>query len=170
MTPLSVPHPITPEGVDQRLLEPSAAFKREVIKVLGGIILFMLLYLILIAMAIGLSALCAIGGMAIVAIKPMLITIMLGLGLAGLGIMVVFFLIKFLFKRHKDDHSGLIEIRREDQPRLFEFVAAVAKETKTPFPKGSIYLPTSTPQCLMIQPSGACSCLPQRILLSVLDW
>lgn len=139
MTPLSVPHPVTPEGVDQRLLEPSAAFKREVIKVLRGIILFMLLYLILIAMAIGLAALCAIGGMAIVAIKPMLITIMLGLGLAGLGIMVVFFLIKFLFTRRKDDHSGLIEIRREDQPRLFDFVAAVAKETKTPFPK-RIYL------------------------------
>lgn len=135
MSSLSVPYPLTPENVDQRILDPSASFKREAIKMLGGILFFIFVYLVLVAAAFGLAALCAIGGIGLVVLKPTFITLMLGLGLAGLGVMVVFFLVKFLFKKHKVDRSGLIEIKQHEQPRLFQFVASLAEETQTPLPK-----------------------------------
>src|SRR5690606_32387706 len=63
----------------------------------------------------------------------------LGIGLAGLGVMVLFFLFKFLFKRQKIDRSGLIEITEKEHPRLFQFVRQLANETHTSFPQ-RIYL------------------------------
>jgi hypothetical protein len=75
------------------------------------------------------------GGIGLIILKPMLVTIGLGIGLAGLGVMVVVFLVKFIFKRHKADRSGLIEISETDQPRLFEFIRNITKETATVFPK-----------------------------------
>ena len=136
---LSVTYPATPESIDQRILDPSPSFKREALKVLAAILFFIFVYLTLIITALGLATLCAIGGFALVVLKPTFITLMLGIGIAGLGVMVVFFLLKFLFKRHKVDRSGLTEIKEEDHPRLFEFIGALAKETQTPFPK-KIYL------------------------------
>src|SRR5690606_1667330 len=44
-------------------------------------------------------------------------------------------LVKFLFKSNKIDRSGLFEIKKSDQPRLFEFVTRIAEETHTPLPK-----------------------------------
>jgi Zn-dependent protease with chaperone function len=64
---------------------------------------------------------------------------MIGLGMVGLGIMVVYFLLKFLFKKNVVDRSGLIEITQNDQPELFNFIRRITVETKTPFPK-KIYL------------------------------
>lgn len=136
---MPVHYPSTPKNIDQRILEPSANFKREAVKVLGGIFFFIFVYLVLIIAAFALAALCAAGGIGLVVLKPMFLTIMLGLGLAGLGVMVVVFLVKFLFKKHSVDRSGLIELERHEQPRLFEFIATLAKETQTPFPK-KIYL------------------------------
>jgi Zn-dependent protease with chaperone function len=64
---------------------------------------------------------------------------MVGLGLVGLGVMVLFFLLKFIFKRNEVDRTGLIEVSKKEQPRLFEFIKRLAKETRTPLPK-RIYL------------------------------
>lgn len=139
MPTLSVPYPLTPKNVDQRILDPSSNFKREAIKVLGAILFFIFVYLVLIAAAFALAALCAAGGIGLIVFKPAFITLMLGVGLAGLGVMVVVFLLKFLFKKHKVDRSGLIEIRQYEQPQLFQFIDTLAKETQTPFPK-KIYL------------------------------
>jgi Zn-dependent protease with chaperone function len=135
----TAPYPLTPKNVDAHILEPSANFKREAVKVLCAIFFFIFVYLILIAVALGLAALCALGGLGLIILKPMIITIMLGAGLAGLGVMVVFFLLKFLFKSHKVDRSGLIETREHEQPALFQFIRTLANETQTPFPK-KIYL------------------------------
>lgn len=128
-------YPSTPENVDPQVLQPSPQFKREAIKVLGAILFFILSYLLLAAAGVGLAALCVAAGIGLVIAKPAFITLMLGLGLAGLGVMVVAFLFKFLFKRHKVDRSGLIEIKEHDHPQLFSFIRALANETETSFPK-----------------------------------
>lgn len=135
MPTLSFPYPPTPENVDPRVLDPSADFKRDALRVLGGILCFIFTYVLLIALALALAVLCAVAGLGLIAFRPMLLTVMVGLGFAGLGIMVVFFLVKFLFKSHKIDRSGLFEVKKSDQPKLFEFVARIAKETQTPLPK-----------------------------------
>lgn len=132
-------YPLTPENVDPQILQPSPEFKQEAIKVLGAIFFFVVVYIVLVIAALGLALLCAAGGIGLIVLKPMIITLMLGVGLAGLGIMVVIFLFKFLFKRHKVDRSGLIEIKEQEHPRLFEFIRTLAKETQTSFPK-KIYL------------------------------
>lgn len=128
-------YPPAPSQVDKSVVEPSSSFKREVFKVLLAIFFFIIVYIALVALAIGLAALCAIGGIALIALKPMFITLMLGVGMAGLGVLVVFFLFKFLFTKSKVDRSGLTEVTNEDQPALFAFVKRLTEETKTPFPK-----------------------------------
>lgn len=132
-------YPATPQNVAPQILQPSPQFKREAWKVVVAIIFFIITYLVLIVAALALAAACAVGGIGLVVLKPMFFTIMIGIGLAGLGVMVVVFLIKFLFKRHKVDRSGLIEIKEKDHPKLFEFIRTLANETQTPFPK-RIYL------------------------------
>ena len=128
-------YPPAPAHVDKSVTEPSASFKKEVFRVLLAIFFFIFVYILMVVLAIGLAALCALGGIALIALKPMFITLMLGIGMAGLGVLVVVFLFKFLFAKTKIDRSGLTEITKEDQPALFAFVKQLTTETKTPFPK-----------------------------------
>ncbi len=135
------PYPITPPNVDEKVTQPSPQFKREVMKVLMSIVLFIVVYFLLMAAAFGLAALTGYGGIMLVVSYPRIITLMLGLGLVGMGVMVLFFLIKFLFKQVKADRSHLIEINRKDQPELFSFIEKLTQEIDAPFPK-RIYLST----------------------------
>lgn len=128
-------YPFSPGNVDQKILQPSPQFRREVVKVLAAILFFVLTYLLLVAAAVGFAVLCAMGGLSLVVFKPMFLTLMLGLGLAVLGLMVLIFMVKFLFKRHTIQLSGLTEITETEHPRLFEFVRTLAKETQTTFPR-----------------------------------
>lgn len=128
-------YPATPSQVDLKVTEPSSDFKKEALKVMGSILLFMLVYVLLIALAIGLAILAGYGGIALILLRPSLITLVLGLGLAGLGIMVLFFLVKFLFTQNKVDRSHLIEVSRQQQPDLFAFIERLTKDIGAPFPK-----------------------------------
>lgn len=132
-------YPPKPLNVSDKVTEPSAAFKKEVSKVLFSIGLFILVYFLLMGGAIGLALLTGFGGLMLIAAYPSVITIMLGLGLIGLGIMVLFFLIKFLFNKVSADRSNLTEIKKNDQPELFEFIQKLTDEVGAPFPK-RIYL------------------------------
>ncbi|MBI3219112.1 MAG: M48 family metalloprotease [Bacteroidetes bacterium] len=132
-------YPPKPLNVSEKVTEPSAAFKKEVSKVLLSIGLFIMVYFLLMGGAIGLALLTGFGGLMLIAAYPSVITIMLGLGLIGLGIMVLIFLIKFLFKKVSADRSNLTEIKKKDQPELFEFIQKLTDEVGAPFPK-RIYL------------------------------
>ena len=135
MSAVPITYPITPEGIDDTILQPSSAFKQEVSKVLFAIIFFMIVYLVLMVAAIGLAFLCGAGGILLVANVPKFFTLMIGLGLVGLGVMVIFFLLKFLFKSNKVDRSHLIELNEYDQPELFAFIKTLTAETQSQFPK-----------------------------------
>ncbi len=139
MSPQSLSYPTTPRNVNPRILEPSPEFRKEALKAVGAIVFFVFMYIVLVVAGVALAALCAAGGIALILLKPMFLTLMLGIGLAGLGVMVLFFLFKFLFKRQKIDRSGLIEITEKEHPRLFQFVRQLALETHTSFPR-KIYL------------------------------
>lgn len=120
-------------------VQVSKNFKKMTIKSIFAIVLFVITYLLLLLSAIVITILCIAGGIALIALKPMVITIGLGVGLASLGVFVLIFLFKFLFKKHKIDRSHLIEINKTDEPQLFDFISKIVDEVQTDFPK-KVYL------------------------------
>lgn len=120
-------------------IQISSNFKKMTGKAVFAIILFILVYLLLLSLAVGITVLCVIGGFALIAAKPSIITLGLGIGLASLGFFIIMFLFKFLFKQHKIDRSQLIEISEHEEPRLFSIIREIVDEVQTDFPK-RIYL------------------------------
>lgn len=133
------PYPASPQNVDNSITEPSRAFKKEVAAVLGSIGIFIGTYVLLVAVAIALVGLCAFAGFWIITTIKNLWVVLFGVGLIGLGLMVLFFLFKFVFKTIRVDRSRMVEVTKKDQPALFDFIAKLAKETQTPLPK-KVYL------------------------------
>lgn len=122
-----------------REIKVSSQFKAQTFKAIMAISLFVLTYLLMLVLAIGLTILCVYGGLKLMLFRIMFATIVLGLGLASLGVLVLFFLLKFIFKSHKVDRSHLIEISKHEEPKFFELVEEIVREVDTSFPK-KIYL------------------------------
>ena len=117
----------------------SSSFKKKTTKAIAAIFLFVVVYLLLVTLAIALMAACLMGGLFLIKEHPSLITLVLGGGMAIFGIMIVYFLIKFLFQTHKVDRSNLTPITRAQEPELFSFIDGIVKEVGTPFPS-KIYI------------------------------
>lgn len=120
-------------------IEPSDAFKSQATKAVLAIALFIIVYILLLVFAVFLTGLCVFLGFTIITTRPSLITLLLGIGIASMGFLVLFFLIKFLFKSHKVDRSHLVEIKKQDEPALFARINEIVKTVDTDFPK-KIYL------------------------------
>lgn len=121
------------------LIQVSKEFKKKSSSAILSIILFIIVYILLFLSAIALTLGCVAAGIFLIAAKPMFSTLMIGAGLAGFGIMISYFLIKFLFKKHINDRSSLTEIKRTDEPQLFAMIDEIVKEAGTDFPK-KVYL------------------------------
>lgn len=119
--------------------EVSQNFKKKAGQAIFALVLFIILYLVLVFLATVLTILCMAGGLGIIAAKPMALTFLLGIGLASLGVFILVFLFKFIFKQHKIDRSHLVEIFEEDEPEIFKFIEEIVDEVGTDFPK-KIYL------------------------------
>lgn len=120
-------------------VQVSSDFKQKTTSAIIAIILFIIVYILLFLSAIALTIGCIVAGLWIISIKPMFFTVMIGIGLASLGILISYFLIKFLFKKHITDRSDLTEITRNDEPQLFQMIDEIVKEAGTDFPK-KVYL------------------------------
>lgn len=119
----------------------SAEFKTHATKAILAITFFVVTYCIILLLALALAGLCILAGGLIIAAKVMFITLMLGIGLASLGVLVLIFLLKFIFKSHQSDRSHLVEISQADEPALFQMIDEIVREVKTSFPK-KVYLST----------------------------
>jgi Zn-dependent protease with chaperone function len=119
----------------------SSEFKSQTVRAITAIIIFFIVYILIFTLALGLTALCVYGGIMLVAAAPRLITLALGIGLASLGFLVLFFLLKFIFKNNKMDRSHLFEISQKSEPILFKMINQIVEEVGTSFPK-KIYLST----------------------------
>ncbi|GAB3231074.1 M48 family metalloprotease [Algoriphagus aestuariicola] len=117
----------------------SPEFRTQTVKAVTAIGLFVFTYFVLFLLALGLTALCIMGGILLISIKVAIITIGLGLGLASLGVLILIFLVKFLFKSHKTDRSHLLEITQADEPLLFAMIEDIVAKAGTSFPK-KVYL------------------------------
>ena len=125
----------------KKQIQISSEFKAQTTKAVLSIVFFILTYILMLVLAVSLTALCVYGGIMLIAFRPMFITIALGIGLASLGILVLIFLLKFIFKSHKVDRSHLVEISKTDEPELFSIISDIVRQVGTTFPK-KVYLST----------------------------
>lgn len=132
-------YPLPPADVSPDIIRPSAAFRKEVIRVTVTIILFVLYYLLLFLACAGVAAILGFSGIWLAISVHNVYAILLGIGLIGIGVLTLFFMIKFLFATKKEDVSGQTEITEQEYPELFAFIRRISQETGTDFPK-HIYL------------------------------
>ena len=120
-------------------IQVSEDFKKKSKSAILAISIFVLVYILMFLFTIILAVACIGGGILLIITKPMFLTLMLGVGAAGTGVCVFFFIIKFLFKKHINDRSYLTEITRTQEPELFKMIDEIVKEAETDFPK-KVYL------------------------------
>lgn len=117
----------------------SPEFKAQVVKTVAAIILFIIVYLVILAGTLLLTFFCVVGGLGIIFAAPGILTIIIGLGLAGMGAIILIYVLKFIFKSHKIDRSHLVEIKEKDEPALFRMIGEIVEEVGTNFPR-KVYL------------------------------
>lgn len=123
----------------QNDIQISQQFKTSAVKTIFSIILFVFIYIVLVAFAITLTIVCGYIGFKIITLKPNFLTLVLGAGLAIMGVLVLIFLFTFIFKKQKRDLSHLMEISPEEEPKLFELINKITEEVHTSYPK-KVYL------------------------------
>lgn len=150
----------------KEILAVSPQFKKEATKAIAAIIGFIIVYLLLFALSLGLVALSFYGGIAIMTVRISIYTILIGLGLMAFGVMIFVFLVKFLFAASKEDESDSIEIKYNDQPKLFDTIYQLAQETGTPRPK-KIFLSADVNACVFYNSSFWSMFLPIKKNLKI---
>lgn len=159
-------YPAGPVSYDSKKLLPSTDFKKQVGKVITSIIFFFIVYLVLMLAAIALAIGCFYLGISIIIAAPKFLTLILGLGLMAVGVSVLFFLIKFVFAVTKDENSGRVEIKEDEQPELFAFIRRLSTETNTPFPK-KIFVSPDVNACVFYNSSFWSMFLPVKKNLEI---
>ncbi len=117
----------------------SPEFRTQTIKAITSIVFFIISYIVILAIAVGLTALCVYIGLIMITGHPSFITLVLGIGIASMGFLILFFVLKFMFSSHKADRSHWHEISASDEPELFRLIEEIVKEVGTTFPK-RVYL------------------------------
>jgi len=159
-------YPASPAETASGKLSVSPAFRQQVSKVMGSILLFIAVYLLLVLAAIGLAIACFYLGIWIIFAMPRFITLLIGVGLMGVGISVIVFLVKFIFAVSKDENPGRVEVTEQEQPQLFAFIRRLTTETNTPFPK-KIYVSPDVNACVFYNSSFWSMFLPVRKNLEI---
>lgn len=113
----------------------SPEFKKKATRAVAAIVFFVVIYIMLVALAVGLAVLCGYLAVAIVTTLKGFAGLLLALGVFGVGLLTVYFLIKFMFTAKKTDLSGFTEITREEEPKLFALIDDVVNQAGTDFPK-----------------------------------
>ncbi|MBC9930451.1 M48 family metallopeptidase [Chitinophaga qingshengii] len=158
-------YPVGPERVFEEKLRPTPAFRRQAVKAIAAILLFLFTYVILLAAAVLLVVACGYAGIFLISLFNTL-TIILGGALIFLGIAVLYFLIKFAFAQTDSDKPGRKEITEAEQPELFAFIRQLTQDTGTPFPK-KIFLSPDVNACVFYHSSFWSMFLPVRKNLEI---
>ena len=117
----------------------SPSFKKQTTNAIKGIVFFIIFYFALILLGIALTAGCLYAGFQIIALKITFITLILGVGVASIGVLILIFLVKFLFTSNNTDLSAYTEITRQQEPKLFAMIDDIVAQVGTDFPK-KVYL------------------------------
>jgi Zn-dependent protease with chaperone function len=125
-------------------MQTSAFFKKQMLKMVIGVMLFFLSWFLLLSLSVMLALAFIAGGIWLVVYLPdytRIVTIAIGLAMLVFGIMVIIFLVKFLFHTQNPVNPYRMQIFAEDHPQLFTFIQQLAAETKTRLPKKVFLIP-----------------------------
>lgn len=127
-------YPPAPVLSDEKVLLPSASFRKQTTRVIGAILLFFCVYLLLLgaALAIGVGSMAA--GIYILTLGINGLIVLVSGGLVAMGLAVIVFVVKFIFAGKKTDNDHIV-ITEAEQPELFAFIRRLTEETNTRFPK-----------------------------------
>jgi len=128
-------YPAGPINPDPDIIKPTSEFIKQVYRSVGAILLFIVTYILLLIVVLGLAAGACVLGVALIKTVSSGMVIIFGAGIIAAGLMLVYFVIKFMFKRSKMSYQGMVQISHDEQPELFEFINRVAKDTGAPKPK-----------------------------------
>jgi len=148
------------------ILSISPQFRKQASKSITAVMGFIIVYLVMVALSIGLVILSFYAGYSVMSARISLYTLIFGLGIISFGIMVFVFLVKFLFASAKQDASDSIEIKYHDQPKLFDAIYSLAKETGAAKPK-RIFLSADVNACVFYNSSFLSLFFPVRKNLKI---
>lgn len=117
----------------------SENYKKKTALAVLSILLFIVVYVLLMLLALGFTVVSVVVGGGLIYINPSLFTIVVGAGVIGMGLMIFFFIIKFMFQSQQNDLSNLVVLKEEDAPDLYALIRDIVRETGTHFPK-KIYI------------------------------
>lgn len=117
----------------------STAYRSKLISAIASISIFFFVYFLLILISLGLIFLLGYGAVKIIALHANYLTVVLALGLFSIGLIVFYFLIKFIFIKNNDSTRHLIEIDRKTQPQLFAIIDEIVTEAAVKMP-GKVFL------------------------------
>ncbi|MDI9880017.1 M48 family metallopeptidase [Flectobacillus longus] len=121
---------------------PSKTFKDAAIAATISIIVFIGIYILLLILALGLTAILGVAGLSCMILMVSRIHIwgaFIGIGLMSIGVVVLIFLIKFIFIRNTTNLDRYTEITKNEQPQLFALLDEIVQKVGTSFPK-KVYL------------------------------
>ncbi|MCE7055887.1 M48 family metalloprotease [Algoriphagus sp. AGSA1] len=121
------------------LVKPSAQFRKNTTSAVLSIFLFILVYFLMVIAAFGILGLCVLGAVGLISFYFNFPLLMLSFGIVSLGVLIVLFLFKFLFKSFKSDRSHLVELDLDSQPKLKTLLEDIVMQVGTQFPK-RVYL------------------------------
>lgn len=116
-------------------IEVSSNFKAQAKKAIWAIILFFVSFLLLIIAGLAIAALLIYLAIQIVKHTPNFTTLILALGIASSGVILVVFLFKFIFQKSISSTEGMREITKAQHPKLFQVIEDLANQVATDVPK-----------------------------------
>lgn len=134
-------YPASPGIKDPAVFQPTAAFRLQIVKVIGFILLFFLLYVLVLLTAVALGAAFVTAGIALTGYYPGIFTFIAGPVLIILGGLILFLLVRFLFYRRPPVNPYRAPIDADDHPRLFDFISKLVQETRIRFPEKVFVVP-----------------------------
>ncbi len=144
----------------------SANFRKKASDTIQSIIVFIIVYILLVLFAIGLTIACGWAAFQLLLIKTALFTLLLGAGITLMGILVLVFMVKFIFHKSKTDVSGLVELSAGEAPELIALIEEVAREVGTQKPK-KVYLSAAVNASVFYDSSFWSMFLPVRKNLTI---
>jgi Zn-dependent protease with chaperone function len=117
----------------------SSTYRAKLTSSIVSISVFFIVYFTLILISLLLIFLLGFGAVKIIMLHVNYFTVLAALGLFSIGLVVFYFLIKFIFIKSNYSNRHLIEVDQKNQPELFAIIDEIVAETKVQKP-GKVFL------------------------------
>jgi Zn-dependent protease with chaperone function len=128
-------YPPAPANVPAEITRLDSAYRLRVVAMIGGLVLFLLLYLLFVVLASLLAYWLLSLPLPDLRGKAMLLFLVFQYGGAFAAVLLSLFLFKGLFKGQKVERSTYVPLREKDHPALFAFIRRVYQDTGSPRPR-----------------------------------